>query len=98
MRHYVGAFLVELGGLDVLTFSGGIGERGGRVRASVCAGLEPFGIRLDPAQDQVSAREARISMDGAPVEVYVIPANEEWIVARAAAEVVSAASPVAHQE
>ncbi len=44
----------------------------------------------------MSAREARLSVDGAPVEVYVIPANEEWIVARAAAEVVSAASPVAH--
>jgi acetate kinase len=96
VRHYVGAFLVELGGLDVLTFSGGIGERGGRVRASVCAGLEPFGVRLDPAQDQVGAREARVSVEGSPVEVYVIPANEEWIVARAAAGVVSAASPVAH--
>jgi acetate kinase len=98
VRHYLGAFLVELGGLDVLTFSGGIGERGGRVRASICSGLEPFGIRLDPAQGEVSAREARISEDAAPVEVYVIPANEEWIVARAAAEVVSVASPVAHQE
>jgi acetate kinase len=98
VRHYLGAFLVELGGLDVLTFSGGIGERGGRIRASICAGLEAFGIRLDPAQGEVSAREALISESGAPVEVYVIPANEEWIVARAAAEVVSAASPVAHQE
>ena len=98
VRHYLGAFLVELGGLDVLSFSGGIGERGGRIRARICAGLEPFGIRLDPAQGEVSAREARISLAGAPVEVYVIPANEEWIVARAAAEVVSAVPSVAHQE
>jgi acetate kinase len=92
VRHYIGGFLLELGGLDVLTFSGGIGERGGRVRAGICAGLEPFGIRLDPAQHQVSAREARISAEGSPVEVYVIPANEEWIVARAAAEVVASAA------
>jgi acetate kinase len=96
VRHYVGAFLVELGGLDVLTFSGGIGERGGRIRARVCDGLEAFGVRLSPAQDRVTSGEARISANGSPVEVYVVPANEEWIVARAAAEVVSGASPVAH--
>jgi acetate kinase len=95
VRHYLGAFLVELGGLDVLTFSGGIGERGGRIRAAICAGLEPFGILLAPAQETVSAREERISADGSPVEVFVIPANEEWIVARAAAEVVSPAARVA---
>jgi len=95
VRHYVGAFLLELGGLDIVTFSGGIGERGGRIRAAICAGLEPFGIRLAPSQETVSAREARISADGSPVEVFVIPANEEWIVARAAAEVVTAAAAVA---
>jgi acetate kinase len=92
VRHYIGAFLLELGGLDVLTFSGGIGERGGRIRAAICQGLEPFGIRLDPAQTQVSATEARISTPEGPVAVYVIPANEEWIVARAAAEVVNQAA------
>jgi acetate kinase len=95
VRHYLGAFLVELGGLDVLTFSGGIGERGGLIRARICAGLEAFGVRLSPAQDQVTSREACISVKGSPVEVYVVPANEEWIVARAAADVVSAAPPVA---
>jgi len=95
VRHYLGAFLLELGGLDVLTFSGGIGERGGRIRAAICAGLEPFGIRLSPAQESVAAREERISEGGAPVEVYVVPAGEEWIVARAAGEVVAAAAAVA---
>jgi len=93
VRHYLGAFLLELGGLDVLTFSGGIGERGGRIRAAICAGLEPFGIRLSPTQGEASGREERISAGGSPVEVFVIPANEEWIVARAAAEVVSSAVP-----
>src|ERR1035441_10756694 len=47
VRHYLGAFLVELGGLDVLTFSGGIGENGVAIRTAICRGLVAFGIRLD---------------------------------------------------
>jgi acetate kinase len=97
VRHYIGAFLLELGGLDVLTFSGGIGERGGRIRGAICEGLDAFGIRLDPGQGQASATEARISAPGGAVAVYVIPANEEWIVARAAAEVVKQAAGSAAQ-
>ena len=62
------------------------------MRAAICEGLDAFGIRLDPGQMQVSATEARISAPGGPVAVYVIPANEEWIVARAAAEVVNQAA------
>ena len=85
IRHYLGAFMLELGGLDVLTFSGGIGERGGTIRAAVCNGLEEFGIRLDARQAE-AAGEARISSADSRVQVWVIPANEEWIVARAAAD------------
>jgi acetate kinase len=85
IRHYLGAFMLELGGLDILTFSGGIGERGGAIRAAVCNGLEEFGIRLDARQAE-AAGEARISSADSRVQVWVIPANEEWIVARAAAE------------
>jgi len=88
VRHYIGAFLIELGGLDILTFSGGIGERGGRLRAAICAGLEPFGIRLRSGQEVITAQEALISTPDSPVAVWVIPTNEEWIVAQAAAEVV----------
>ncbi len=86
--------MLELGRLDILTFSGGIGERGGAIRAAVCSGLEGMGIRLDAGQAE-AAGEARISAPDSGAQVWVIPANEEWIVARAAAEVVSAASPVA---
>jgi acetate kinase len=89
IRHYLGAFLVQLGGLDILTFSGGIGERSGAVRAAVCQGLEAFGIELDAAQAAVSG-EAKISTERSAVQVWVIPANEEWIVARAAAELLQA--------
>jgi acetate kinase len=88
VRHYLGAFLVELGGLDVLTFSGGIGENGVEIRTAVCRGLEAFGIRLDEERNAGARGEARISAEGAAVAVFVVPADEERIVARAAAAVI----------
>jgi len=86
VRHYLGAFLVELGGLDVLTFSGGIGENSADVRAAVCANLEAFGIELDPARNADLSGEGRISCDSTPVTVLVLPADEETVVARAVAD------------
>ena len=86
VRHYLGAFLVELGGLDVLTFSGGIGENSAEVRAAVCAGLASFGIELDAGRNESLRGEGRISRDGALVTVLVLPADEETVVARAVAE------------
>ena len=85
VRHYLGAFLVELGGLDVLTFSGGIGENSAAVRAAVCAGLAGFGIELDRERNANLRGEGRISRDGAAVAVLVLPADEESVVARAVA-------------
>jgi acetate kinase len=85
VRHYLGAFLVELGGLDVLTFSGGIGENSAGVRAAVCQGLAGFGIVLDAERNQTVRGEGRISPDGAAVTVLVLPADEEIVVARAVA-------------
>ena len=85
VRHYLGAFLVELGGLDVLTFSGGIGENSVEVRAAVCANLAAFGIALDAERNTALRGEGRISRDGAAVTVLVLPADEETVVARAVA-------------
>jgi acetate kinase len=89
IRHYVGAFLVELGGLDVLTFSGGIGENSPAIRAGVCRSLEEFGIVLDEATNLATHGEARISAAASRVAVLVVPADEERIVARATAAVVA---------
>jgi len=92
VRHYIGAFLVELGGVDVLTFSGGIGENGAEIRAAVCRGLEPFGIELDAGANRLggaSGSACRISKPGSPAAVCVVPADEERIVARAAAAVLT---------
>ncbi|MGD0498609.1 MAG: acetate/propionate family kinase [Bryobacteraceae bacterium] len=92
VRRYIGAFMVELGGIDVLTFSGGIGENEADIRASVCGGLEAFGIQLDPAANAAARGEARISTAESRVAVYVVPADEERIVARAAAAVMESLS------
>jgi len=88
VRHYIGAFLVELGGIDILTFSGGIGENSAEVRAAVCAGLAAFGIALDPDRNRAIPGDGRISTPDSPAAVYVVPAEEERIVARAVAAVI----------
>jgi acetate kinase len=88
VRHYLGAFLVKLGGLDVITFSGGIGENSAAVRAAVCAGLSEIGIELDPGRNAAAKGEAVLSPEGARVAVLLVPADEERIVARAVARVV----------
>jgi acetate kinase len=94
VRHYIGAFLVELGGIDVLTFSGGIGENDAAVRDAICRGLEAFGMQLDGAANLAAHSEARISADASPAAIYVVPADEERIVARATVEVLSNCSKV----
>jgi acetate kinase len=83
IRHWTGAFLLELGGLDALVFTAGIGENGAALRAAVCKDLEAFGIRLDPAKNEACrATEAVISADDSAVKILVIPANEELVLAR----------------
>jgi acetate kinase len=96
VRHYLGAFLVELGGVDVLTFSGGIGENSAAIRERVCAGLEAFGIELDTERNRAAKGEARLSREGSAVTMLVVPADEERIVARATAEVVAGMRGGAH--
>jgi acetate kinase len=92
IRHYLGAFLVELGGLDVLSFTGGIGENSAGIRAAVCRNLEEFGLELDRDQNEAARGEAWVHRSGARVRILVLPADEERIVARAAAEVVARSS------
>ena len=83
IRHWIGAFLPDLGGIDALVFTAGIGENGKGLRAEVCKNLEAFGIHIDPQKnDACRATEAIISTDDSPVKVIVIPANEELVLAR----------------
>jgi acetate kinase len=83
IRHWIGAFLIELGGLDALVFTAGIGENSHALRAAVCENLEAFGIRIDGAKNSACrATEDAIHQDGSPVSIFVIPANEELVLAR----------------
>ncbi|WP_067571393.1 acetate kinase [Nocardia acidivorans] len=89
LRRYIGAYLVELGRVDAITFTAGVGENDARVRAAALAELERFGIRVDPARNTAKDRSARyISPDDAEVAVLVVPTNEELAIARAAARLV----------
>lgn len=84
VRQYLGACLVELGGADVIVFTGGIGENRPEFRVRVLAGLEELGIALDPAANVSARGEARISAASSRVQVWVVPTNEEIVVARQA--------------
>jgi acetate kinase len=83
IRHYIGAFAFQMGGLDAIVFTAGIGENQELVREGVCAGLENFGIRLDPRLNtNSSSGERDLSATGSSVRILVIPTNEERVVAR----------------
>ena len=88
-RKYIGAYSAVLEGLDILAFTGGIGENGIRIRQSVCQGLEYLGIRIDPDRNQVRGRDTVISADGSQVSVLVVLANEELVIARETARLVA---------
>lgn len=82
IRHYLGAFLVELGGLDVMSFSGGIGENSAAIRAAVVRDLAWLGVEVDPVANAEAQGECRISTGSSPVQILVVPANEELLLAR----------------
>ena len=83
IRHWIGAYAFQMGGLDAIVFTAGIGENRADIRSAVCAGLEEFGVQLDSAaNDETSSDERIISTEGSKVRVLVIPTNEERVVAR----------------
>jgi len=88
-RHYLGAYMVELGGVDVIVFTGGIGENRPSIRTAVLQNLEPLGIALDPQANLAAKGEAKVSSETSRVQVWVMPTNEELIVAQQAAQFLS---------
>ena len=83
IRHWLGAGIVELGGLDAIGFAGGIGENSPATRAAVLAGLGDLGIAIDEKANATPAKgERAITASGARTAVWIIPTNEELVVAR----------------
>jgi acetate kinase len=86
VRHYLGAYLLLLNGADAIVFTGGIGENSSAMRAAICADLDWFGIALDSAANASAKNEAPIHAASSRVQLWIMPTNEELIVARQAKE------------
>jgi len=94
VRKYLGAYLAAMNGADAIVFAGGIGEHSPNVRARICQDLDWLGIRLDPAKNDGMVRgEGRIDADGSRVALWVIPTDEELLIARDTWRVVTGVDP-----
>jgi acetate kinase len=83
-RKYIGAYLAAMGGADAIIFTGGIGENSAEVRARICDGLQWMGLELDAGRNDSysNGREGIISKDGSRLLAFVIPTDEELLIAR----------------
>ena len=91
VRKYIGSYAAALGGLDCLVFTAGVGENSGSMRSRICEGLEFLGVKIDPEKNKVRGKEVVISTDDSKVKVWIIPTNEELMIAQDTAELVKAA-------
>jgi len=83
-RKYLGAYLAELGGADAVIFTGGIGENSAAIRARICEGLDWMGLEIDGNRNlsMTHGKEGMISTEDSKLKAYVIPTNEELLIAR----------------
>ncbi len=88
VRKYIGSYAAALGGIDCLVFTAGVGENSGSMRAKICEGLEFLGIKIDAQKNDMRGKEAIISTDDSKVTVWVIPTNEELMIALDTKEIV----------
>ncbi|MBE6959049.1 MAG: acetate kinase [Ruminococcaceae bacterium] len=91
VAKYIGSYTAALNGIDVLTFTAGVGENGPSTRAAICEYLGFMGVKIDPEKNNVRGKEALISTPDSKVQVWVIPTNEELMIAQDTAELVNAA-------
>jgi acetate kinase len=84
VKKYLGAYLAELGGAEAVVFTGGIGENSAMIRERICGRMEWFGLQLDKKKNAatVNGKEGEISTADARLKAYVIPTNEELLIAR----------------
>jgi acetate kinase len=90
VKKYLGAYLAAMNGADAVVFAGGIGENSPEVRAKICEGLDWLGISCDAARNaELRCAEGRFEAAGARVQLWVIPTDEEVLIARDTWRVVS---------
>jgi acetate kinase len=89
LKKFIGEYAIVLGGLDALVFTAGIGENDPETRYEACKGMEFMGIYLDEEKNAKTRSElAEISLPESKVKVYVIPTNEELMIARDTKEII----------
>lgn len=88
VKKYIGAYAAALGGVDVLIFTGGIGENAVDIRKNICTGLEFAGMELDESKNNTRGNEVIISSDNSKAKIIVIPTNEELVIAQDTYEIV----------
>ena len=81
VRHYVGAYAAELGKVDAIVFTAGIGENDADLREKVCASLGFMGVKIDAEKNNVRGKEVEISTADSAVKVFIIPTDEEMMIA-----------------
>jgi len=92
-KKYIGAYFGEMGGADAVIFTGGIGENSPVIRARICAGLERLGLTLDPVRNfEVLPGGGDVSTPGSTLKAFVIPTNEELMIARDTLRAIESAS------
>jgi acetate kinase len=87
VKKYIASYTAAMGGIDVLVFTAGLGENSIEARKAICEDLEYLGIEIDDENNNVRGKEQLISKEGKKVKVYVIPTNEELMIAREAVEI-----------
>lgn len=92
VRHYIGAYIAEMNGVDAIIFTAGVGENDIYMRELICDNLGQLGIKLDPVKNKVRGKETIISADDAKVKLLLIPTNEELMIARDTFDIVTTGS------
>ena len=89
VKAYIGAYIAEMGGVDAIVFTAGLGENGITMRKTICDGLEGLGIELCDERNNVRGKDTVISKDSSKVKILLIPTNEELMIAKDTVEIVS---------
>lgn len=89
IAQYIAKYAVSMGGVDVIAFTAGVGENQTNRRREICKKLEFLGVKLDESRNEVRGEEKEISSDDSLIKVYVIPTNEELVIARDTKELIS---------